>query len=177
MMMRADLLESKLPRRIARWIPQLISAELCYGVDVYTLAAIIDRESNGGDALQPPGPGGKGDGGFGHGLGQIDLRTHNKFLMAQFSNGRPLWTDPTFNILYAAWLLHQNQRGADGNLSVAIAAYNCGLKRAKWALENKTKPGDTDEQRIAALDSVTTSTNYVSDILRRRAQFLKPTVA
>lgn len=167
-------LERRLPPHLLRWAPQLISAELCFGIDPYTLAAILDRESRGGDALTPKGPTGKGDRGFGHGLFQIDARTHGSFLSARGPDGIHLWKKPSFSALYAADLIHTNLRASGGDLLLSIAAYNCGLKRAKFALDTKLKPGATEDDRIAALDSVTTGEDYVSDVLRRRSAFLFP---
>lgn len=162
-----------LPPRIARWAPQLLAAELCYGVEPYWLAAIIDQESLGGVALTPPGPAGTGDGGHGHGLGQIDDRTHAPFLVAAFDDGVPLWKDPTFNILYAARLLRRNLDGCAGDYLVAVAAYNAGLRRAKNAVEPLGSTSTPDQRRLA-LDPVTTRGSYVSSVSKRRHEFLHP---
>ena len=169
-----ELLRQRLPVRLARWAPQLVAAELCYGVDPYTMAAILDVESLGGDALNPSGPAGTGDHGFGHGLGQIDSRSHGSFVAARAFDGTRLWADPAFNILYAAKLLRSNMRGAGGDSLVAIAAYNCGLKRAQWAIAHKCTPASTEAERIAVLDSVTARGAYLSTVLKRRAAFLPP---
>jgi hypothetical protein len=66
------------------------------------LAAIMDVESRFGDALTPPGPAGKGDGGHGHGLMQIDDRTHGTFLAQKMPDGTPKWANPYENVKYAA---------------------------------------------------------------------------
>lgn len=72
------------------------------GVSPVLLAAIMDVESAYGTLLSPPGPAGKGDGGHGHGLMQIDDRTHGVFLREKLPNGTPKWADPYENVKYAA---------------------------------------------------------------------------
>jgi hypothetical protein len=166
-----------LPPRLEQWLPQFISATLCFQVDIPTMAAIIDRESLGGDALKPKGPGGYGDGGHGHGLGQIDDRSHGGFLHARFWDGARLWQDPTFNILFAARLLRANLSATGGDMPLSIAAYNCGLKRARWELEQHKGDITDEESRIAVLDSVTANGDYVTDCLRRRREFTPPEAA
>lgn len=160
-----------LPARLSRWLPQFISAALCFDIDVSTLAAIIDRESLGGDALKPKGPAGNGDSGHGFGLGQIDDRTHGGFLAARFWDGVRLWQEPTFNILYAARLLRSNLNATGGDLPLAIAAYNCGLKRARWMLAEKMGLILSESHRVAVLDSATANGNYLSDVLRRIKEY------
>lgn len=166
-----DALEAALPGRISRWLPQLISAELCFQVPVPLMAAIIDRESLGGDALKPRGPSGYGDGGHGHGLGQIDDRSHIRFIDARFWDGVRLWQEPAFNILYAARLMRANLVASRGDFPLAIAAYNCGLTRARSALESKRDLITSETARIAALDAVTAGGSYVSDVLARQKKF------
>lgn len=158
-----------LPAHLEKWRPQLTAAQLCYGIPLELMAAILDRESRGGEALTPKGPGGKGDHGRGHGLAQIDSGYHHKFLAAMFDDNRtPLWADPTFNVLYGARLLSENFR-LSRSWPVSIAAYNAGLTRATRAAKNAT---DSSEAAvIAAVDRVTTGGDYVSDVYRRRAGF------
>ena len=72
------------------------------GVSPVLLAAIMDVESAYGTLLTPQGPRGKGDGGHGHGLMQIDDRTHAKFLAEKLPDGTPKWADPYENVKYAA---------------------------------------------------------------------------
>lgn len=164
-------LRAALPERLSRWLPQFICAELCFAVEVPLMAAIIDRESLGGEALRPKGPSGYGDSGHGHGLGQIDDRTHGGFLSARFWDGVRLWADPTFNILFAARLMRSNIDATQGDLPLAIAAYNCGLKRARWELAEKKEAVTTEASRIAVLDSITSNQNYVTDVLRRMKEY------
>lgn len=159
-------LSIKLPDRLARWAPQFVAAELCYGVDPLLLAAIIDRESLGGDALKPKGPAGTGDNGHGRGLGQIDDRSHVSFLSATFDGGAPLWQDPTFNVMYAAKLLRKNL-DRFGDEAAAVAAYNCGPGNVRTALA-RLPAGASAAERLAAVDKRTAHGNYASDVLRRR---------
>ncbi len=158
-----------LPPRLARWAPQLLAAELCYGVDPWWLAAILDRESLGGEALDPKGPAGFGDKGHGRGLGQIDDRAHPSFVGARFDDQLALWTDPTFNILYAARLLAKNLGALKWDYPAACAAYNAGLSKVKLTLAGLVD----DTKRLEALDSITTG-KYVADVIRRRATYLPP---
>src|SRR5688572_29061817 len=98
-------LEALLPSNLSRYANQFFAAELCFGVDPFVMAAIMDRESRGGDALNPKGPSGTGDHGNGFGLCQLDRRYHSSFLKALGPDKIELWKDPTFNVMYAAKLL------------------------------------------------------------------------
>jgi hypothetical protein len=139
------------------------------------MAAIVDRESRGGDALTPPIPLGTGDGGHGKGLAQIDDRAHHRFTVATFDDARThLWTDPTFNVLYGARLLSTGHK-ISKSWPVAIAAYNAGLLKAMRILKARVDPGEI--ALIASLDRITTGGDYVSDVLRRMSGFGPPGVA
>lgn len=158
-----------IPIRLSQWAPELKASALCYPkVDPMLLAAILDRESRGGYALKPPGPGGLGDGGHGHGLGQIDDRTHASFLAAKFDDGDFLWMEPAFAILYSARLLAKLLKATGGDEPVAVAAYNCGLRRAQNAVMQGATASSTRAERIAALDRATTGGDYVSKVLENR---------
>lgn len=134
------------------------------------MAAIVDRESLGGEALKPQSPAGFGDGGHGRGLAQVDDRYHESFITARFDDAvTPIWTDPTFNILYGARLL-ANAHRLTGSWLVSVAAYNAGLTRATRA--SRTVSGNDELALLAALDRATTGGNYVSDVLRRRDSFI-----
>lgn len=163
-------LATKLPPRLGRWWKELSGGALAYGLDVYLLAAIMDRESLGGEALKPPNSAGTGDRGHGHGLMQIDSGSHRDFLVALFDDGVPLWTDPAFNVLYAARLLHRNLATLGGDYVPAVAAYNAGLSRVRRALLKLPKY-PTPQVKLATVDALTTGKDYVSDVLRRRAKF------
>lgn len=158
----------RLPTRLARWADQLAAAELCYGIDPHLLAAILDRESLGGDALRPPGPAGTGDGGNGHGLGQIDGRYHRTFVAARGPDGVELWKDPAFNILFAAKLLRMNMDTVGQDQAAAVVAYNASMKRVLDVCR-RLPPGP---DRVRELDALTTGGNYVSSVLAKRDSFL-----
>lgn len=157
--MDAITLKSKLPGHLAQYADQFLAGELCYGVPATLLAAVCDRESRGGTLLNPPGPGGTGDSGHGRGLMQIDDRSHGSYLLGKFSDGVPLWKSPSFNVLYAAWLLRTNYNKTNGSWAAAVAAYNAGLPRVLKVLPNGN------------LDGLTTGGNYVSDVLARQKKF------
>jgi soluble lytic murein transglycosylase-like protein len=167
-------LASRLPPRLARWAPIIAFAADTYGIDPIIFAAIIDRESLGGDALAPPGPAGTGDSGHGRGLGQIDDRMHASFIAALDPASTPLWKLPHFNLLYAAAVLGQawTMFGPDPlSWPIAIAAYNAGPGHTKQT-ELAFTADMSQNQRIAALDAITDGGDYVSDVLRRRDGFL-----
>lgn len=63
------------------------------------IAALMEQESAFGQTLSPPGPGGTGDAGHGHGLMQIDDRSFGDWLT---SND---WTDPYTNVRKGAQVL------------------------------------------------------------------------
>lgn len=157
---------SELPPHLAQWGAHFVAAEVAYGVPSALLAAICDRESRGGDALYPKGPGGKGDHGHAHGLMQIDYRYHRSFLDAVFDDGTPLWKDPAFNVMYGAKLLARNAKALAFDWNGAIASYNCGLMRVQRVLA-ALLIGSSEEEKIAALDKVTTGGDYISDVRRR----------
>jgi soluble lytic murein transglycosylase-like protein len=167
---RLSQIQAALPLRLSRWASQLFSAELCFGVDPFLLAAIVDRESLGGEALTPKGPTGTGDGGHGRGLAQIDDRSHIGFTTATFADGGSLWQDPAFNLLYAARLLRNNIVAFNGNTRAAVAAYNCGNRKVARTLMS-LEPTTTEAERNKAIDALTTGGDYASDVLRRRERF------
>lgn len=165
---RTEELEARLPPRLGQWARYFAAAELCFDIDAFTLAAICDRESRGGDALRPRGPTGTGDIGHGRGLMQIDDRHHKSFIQSSSDDGTPLWKQPAFNIMYAARLLAANKAFFDGDEAAAIAAYNAGAGAVQRALGAMN-----DTERIKRLDEITTNDNYLSDVIRRRSDFLK----
>lgn len=166
-----------LPPRLGQWASQLSMAAGRYRLDMFLLAAIMDRESYGGLLLKPPGPGGTGDfaprrgamppdgKGWGRGLMQIDFASWMDWL----ANND--WTDPLTNISKGAEILRSyiDQLGAE---DAGICAYNAGPMRARRALERLPKDADR-WARLDALDAMTArpSRNYASDVLSRRDKF------
>lgn len=151
------------PDRIEEWREYIEAAASATGLLPELIGAVMDRESNGGDALRPRGPGGTGDYGHGHGLMQIDDRTWGSWLATND------WEDPGINILFGANLLNANLKALGGDIPAAVAAYNCGLTRV---LRLKAHVALT----IPELDELTTGGNYVSDVLNRLADFQEPDV-
>lgn len=116
-----------LPANVAQWSDFFLAAAEQAGVSPWLLAGICYRESGGGDALHPQGPGGTGDfnprpagrrypsgyvvgpngmpedgGGWGRGLMQLDWAV--QFPWPQQNN----WADPATNINKAANILATN---------------------------------------------------------------------
>lgn len=160
-----------LPDRLHPYEAHFVAAATKTGLDPALLAAICDRETLGGTAkgYTPKGPAGRGDGGHGHGLMQIDDRYHAKFI----ATGN--WSRADANILYAAELLASNIRrfhDADppGAVFCAVAAYNCGCTRVERVLRTyREVPGGPSIEE--AIDARTTGGNYARDVLARRARF------
>ena len=145
-----------MPDRIKQWAMELGMAAEVYALDVFVLAAIMDRESRGGEALTPKGPHGVGDQGHGRGLMQIDDRWHKLFVATG------LWQEPIFNFMYAARLLRQNLDAAKGDLRQAVAAYNCGWGNVQRAMLAYQDP-----------DRFTAHGDYSQDVLKRAEEFKK----
>jgi hypothetical protein len=145
-----------LPPHARQFAAALESAALAHGVDPFLLAAIIEQESDFGASLSPKGPAGKGDNGYGHGVGQIDSRTWGAWLKAS------RWWDFEINARKAAEVLATGLRAFPSNLAAGIAAYNAGPGRVRAALTAGRPPG-----------SVTTHTkgeSYPDSVLRRLAR-------
>lgn len=127
------------------------------GEDPFVLAAIAERESAFGRALDASG---RGDGGHGHGVWQIDDRYHGEFVA---SGG---WRDPVRSAIYAAELLRGNRAqlrvlvgdevGVEMLERAAIAAYNASLRSVVRGIREVGDP-----------DRYTTGGNYSADVMRR----------
>lgn len=129
---------------------------------VLLLGAIASRESEFGLLLRN----GLGDSGHGHGIMQIDDRSHSEWIH------KYNWRDPETNIEYGADVWMQNLDFFDNHgdlvnydtireIWAATAAYNCGAGNVRKAL----KAGFN-------VDFYTTGKNYSSDV-RSRMVFLK----
>jgi soluble lytic murein transglycosylase-like protein len=152
----------RLPPRLAQWALEVQCAASMYRLDPLVLAALLERESSGGEALSPPGPAGVGDCGHGRGLMQIDDRWHRLFV----STG--LWAEPAFALLYGARLLRRGLDAFKGDYPAAIGSYNAGISRVQLTLAS-LPPAASIGQRIAAIDRVTTQA-YVAGVLKVREQ-------
>lgn len=144
---------SKVPAQYRQWAPDIEKAAAKYNLPPSYIAAVMDRETNGRNIL--------GDGGHGHGLMQIDDRSHGAWL-ASHHNGM----DPAENIDYGASILRDNLNAAhakglkgDAALKFAASAYNAGLGGAERGLA----AGNSD--------AYTTGHNYGSDVLHRMQNF------
>lgn len=136
------------------------------------LAAIMDRESLGGDALKPPGPAGTGDWtprhgkmppdgkGWGRGLMQLDYAAHPELMDKTMPDGTPAWENPLENIKAGALIYHHNLLHFNGDKIKAFAAYNTGIGNVQSSIEKGLDP-----------DTTTAHGNYGKDVLRRRNQF------
>jgi soluble lytic murein transglycosylase-like protein len=166
----------RVPPGVAQFSVFLERAANAYGLDVFILAAIMWRESLGGAALTPPGPGGKGDCEqgvwYGFGLMQIDSRSHADFIRQTLGDGTPAWADPESNITEGACILRDAYDQLGSDYPAAVCAYNAGVGRARRALS--TLPADVStDRRIACLDAVTTGGDYVTAVLAHRDAWLK----
>lgn len=166
---------SQIPQRIAQWLPTAKAAASLYGQDPLLMLAIIERESAGGEALKPRGPSGRGDGGHGYGLAQIDDRFHPSFIAAKGPDGLPLWAEPPFSLLHLAFHLHCLERYFDGLLDEpilpAIASYNASKEKVRDRIRD-VPPSAPRKQLVAALDAITTGGDYVSDVLAKRNRYV-----
>ena len=134
------------------------------GVPIEVIYAIGSRETAWGTsrALDKPGPAGRGDHGHGHGLMQIDDRSHKAFIRS----GK--WSDPRENLLYAATVLNSMRTFLDRHTALSeealeratIAAYNCGGGNVAKALKNGRD-----------MDYYTAGRDYSRDVLNRAGWF------
>src|SRR6266481_3739956 len=155
-----------LPARISRWSNQLLAAEQCTGFSAEMLAAIMERETLGGESmlLRPRGAAGIGDHGHGYGLFQIDDRSHASFISATDGFGRALWSRADMNCLYAAIHLSKLME-LFSDIEMVLCAWNAGQGRAIEAL-SRFKSGRFST-KTAALDAVTDNGDYVSIVMKQ----------
>ena len=140
----------------------LISAASQYRHRPEVLAGIMMRETAGGTShlLDCIGPAGRGDGGHGHGLMQIDDRSFPEFCAGEN------WKDPGKNIHFGALVLRNKRAYLSARLlgyqitdeeleRAVVAAYNAGEGRVlKTVLEGRDP------------DAVTAHSNYSREVLR-----------
>lgn len=161
-----------LPDRLARYATAFAAAGAQFGIDPYLLAAVCDRESLGGEALTPKGPGGLGDNGHAHGLMAIDDRS-----WAQWLATHPWW-EPECNISKGAEILAANVARFEVGffydaLFAAVAAYNAGPGNVRAALAHAPKGLPPLELR-RVIDSRTAHGNYATDCFHRWESFRSP---
>lgn len=138
-----------LPSPVSNYAQLILEASRSHGVSPWLLAGIMYRESLGGSALSPPGPGGTGDfgrrtpgmrytngyvvpgsgmpedgQGWGRGLMQIDWAS--QFPWGQTNN----WQDPATNIEKGAQVLAEAmsyfQQGPNPNGIIVTAGHTSG---------------------------------------------------
>lgn len=185
------------PRHIARWADPVVSTSNKYGIDVYLLFAIMDRESGGGIFLRPNDETGSGDFtprggklppdgfGYGRGLMQIDYESNIAWCaLVDPDTGKFFWQLASQNVDKGGAIFSAKLAALNGDILASICAYNAGEGSlpgedpehphghgAKLVLANLPW-NPSQDAKIAALDTITTGKNYVSDVLRRRASFL-----
>lgn len=137
--MNVDPAANSLASAGVAYAPQIASAAARYGLDPRLLAAVAAQETGG-----PGSNAGRnvvGDGGHGHGLFQIDDRSH------EFASS-PQAMNPASNADYAAGMLHE-LIGRYGNVRQALSAYNAGSPTATG-----TQTTWPDGERLGYADSV-----------------------
>jgi soluble lytic murein transglycosylase-like protein len=152
----------RLPQRVAQWAPITFDCSERFLLDPILVLSIIERESKGGEALDTGRADGRGDGGHGRGLMQIDDRSHAEWI------DRARWWEPDKNIEYGCIVLRQSILICTGHVPAGIAGYNAGPKRALRVL--KRVNGMPENVVIKALDAITTR-DYVSGVLEIRRAF------
>lgn len=133
------------------------------------LAGIMQRETEGGHSryLDEPGPAGRGDGGNGLGLMQIDKRYWRDFYLS----GE--WRNPSKNIHFGAWILAQ-KRGYLANKTLGMGLMDDELEQASIAAYNSGEGNVMKAIREHGrdFDYFTAHHNYSADVLRLAALYL-----
>jgi hypothetical protein len=134
--------------------PQIAAAAARHNLDPRLLAAVAAQETGG-----PGSNSGRnivGDGGHGHGVFQIDDRSH------AFASA-PAAMDPGRNADYAAGILSSNLQRFGGNVREALSAYNTGSPtatgtRTDWGDGKPVGYADSVLRHLARLTGGTSST-------------------
>lgn len=199
-MKRSDFVQvaaSVLPFRLAQWADALGLAGEMMQVCPFLLSSVMDRESRGGEALHPPGPGGTGDFGRpgkpsfrdkekgqlgrGRGLMQVDDIAHPRFVEQRLSDGRFAWADAYANIAYGAQVLADSlayfQKDRFAGLSArvkesaGVAGYNAGPRRVASAMARVGHQVD-EIVLLGVINATTTGADYARAVLAKRDRFL-----
>jgi soluble lytic murein transglycosylase-like protein len=113
-----------LPPAGQRYADDILAVAQAEGVSPFLIAAIMDRESRYGQALRPPGPAGTGDNGHGHGLMQIDDRSHAAFIATGgWKIPRQAITYATRNVIKPALNYFKARPGAGATVRVPSSSY------------------------------------------------------
>jgi hypothetical protein len=140
------------------------------GEDVALLCAVMLRESIGGTILTPPGRNGRGDGGHGRGLFQIDDRGPFRHLIPPDGEDWPVLVQAraACHVLATARV----ELAAFAALPIferAVACrYNAKLENVVRELELLAAGKKRPDGRDPDPDLVTTGKDYGSDVLRLR---------
>ena len=138
--MSIDPIVSKLAADGVAFAPEIAAAARRYHLDPDLLAAIAAQETGGPDTNA--GRNVVGDGGHGHGLFQIDDRSHSFAATAAAM-------DPAQNAEYAAGMVSGLLKRYGGNVRQALSAYNTGSPTAAG-----TKTLWSDGRDLGYADSV-----------------------
>jgi murein DD-endopeptidase MepM/ murein hydrolase activator NlpD len=130
-----------------QWMPYVLASARKYGLEPALILGIMAVETGGKNVI--------GDQGHGHGLMQIDDRSHGAWLDSH-ANG----LDPESNIDYACSLLRSNIDRFGGDIRAGVAAYNAGPRGAQRGIDDSGNP-----------DQYTTGGNYSARVLERAAPF------
>lgn len=149
---------SALPLHARPLAADLFCVARLHGIDPCLLAAVCERESNYGRALDAALT---GDRGHGRGLMQIDDRAHSPWLIDHD------WRDPRINLSKGAEILNEAlsffaKRDDVPDVfreSAGVAAYNAGPMAVLRTMRAGNHP-----------DSVTTGREYSADVFRRQAR-------
>lgn len=146
-----------LPSSVRPYAGLILNAANTYGVSPWTLAGIMYRESGGGSALKPKGPGGTGDWtprradnsyfkyanpatglppdglGWGRGLMQHDYGAQNAWVTTHD------WADASTNILHAAEILSANKAFFQRSPGAPITIQAWRLNGSTWTPSWRSK--------------------------------------
>ena len=180
--------EAVFPRTLPTYARHLadpiLRASRATGESPFVLAALASRESDYGRALDASG---RGDGGHGHGIFQVDDRSHATWI----ATGK--WHDPYESAVYAARLLGQNRAyfssGSAGGVTVPVGSYahRSGVpagsypdprplrgSQLEWATLSAYNTGPLNALRAVATgldpDTTTTGADYGANVLDRAAR-------
>jgi hypothetical protein len=123
------------------WVGFVRAAAKKYSLDAAIILGIVQVETSGNNVI--------GDYGHGHGLMQIDDRSHKAWLETH-DNG----LDPESNIDYGSAILRANIDYFNGDVRAGVAACNCGAATVRAALDESGDP-----------DKYTTGGHYSTRVL------------
>ena len=175
----------QLPERARVYLPTFEQLGAEFKLHPFLLAAIVDQETLCGTSplLHPKGPSGTGDwardpatgrrtGTYGHGRGiwQVDDRAHAAFCARRLPDGRWAWEDPLEGGRYAmAEVLVPALKALDGDVSLALSAYNCGVGNVRKVLAKL--PLAAPFARRRSVDAITAHGTYAQAVMFRLACF------